>query len=212
MNILAINTAFSNSDVAIFCNNKKDYISIDSCAKQSENILVCIDDILKKQSATINDIDTIACVVGPGSFTGIRIGVGLVKGMAVAKPSLKLVSIMSLDLLAKANKDAEDDFWCAIDALSGNVFVCKYNKAGQRLTEPKMLSGDFEELEGEVVGLKQESIGLCTKLVEFSPELLLQVAMQKVENNEFVEENNLLPVYLRKSQAEIGLEDGNKKN
>ena len=209
MNILAINTAFSNSDVAVLCNGKKDYISIDSCAKQSENILVCIDDILKKQKAVINDIDVMACVVGPGSFTGIRIGVGLVKGMAVAKPSLKLVSIMSLDLLAKANKDAKEDFWCAIDALSGNIFVCKYNSAGQRLCEPKMLSGDFEELGGEIVGLKQENIGLCTRYCEFSPELLLEFVIEKINNNEFVQENNLLPIYLRKSQAERAL-DGEK--
>ena len=75
-----------------------------------------------------------------------------------------------------------------------------------------MLAQDSDEIDGEVVGLKQESIGLCNKFIEFSAELLLEFAIQKIENNEFVDENNFLPVYLRKSQAEIGLENGNKKN
>ena len=212
MNILAINTSFSNSDVALLYNGKKDYICVDSCAKQSENILVCVDKLLQKQNALIKDIDVACCVVGPGSFTGIRIGVGLIKGMAVAKPSLKLVSILSLDLLAFLNKDAQGDFWCVLDGLSGNIFVCKYDKYGKRLIEPKMLSMDFEEVSGEVVGLKQENLGLCTKFVEFSPQELLELSLQKVERGEFVLESDFLPVYLRKSQAEMGLENGNKKN
>ena len=208
-----MNTAFTNSDVAVVYNNKKDYVSLNSLAKHSENILVCVDELLKKNNATIQDIDVMSCVVGPGSFTGVRIGVGLIKGMYVAKPSVKLVSVCSLDLLAYSNKDAKQDFWCVLDALSGNIFVCKYNKDAKRLSEPTMLTGDnINELDGEIVGLRQENLDLCNKFVEFSPQTLLDYTLQKVNNNEFVEENNFLPIYLRKSQAEVSLENGSKKN
>ena len=215
MRVLALNTAFSNSDVALFYDEKIDYISLESSAKQSENVLVCTNDLLTRNKVKIQDIDTMAVVVGPGSFTGIRIGVGLVKGMYTANKNIKLVSICSLDLMAHIfNKtNSNNEFWCVLDALSGNIFVCKYNKKGERLTEPQMLTGEnINELCGIVVGLNSDNLDICTEQIEFSPQTLMSYALQKIKNNDFTEENKLLPIYLRKSQAEIGLENANKKN
>ena len=144
-----------------------------------------------------------AVVVGPGSFTGIRIGVGLVKGMYMANKNLKLVSICSLDLMAHifAQTNPKKEFWCIIDALSGNIFVCKYNEKGERLTEPKMLTGDnINELSGTIVGLKSDNLDISTNQIEFTPQALMSLALCKIKNNEFTEENKLLPIYLRKSQ------------
>lgn len=217
MNILALNTAFAYSQVAVDFGGKKSYLSVDSSAKQSENVLVCIDKILNDNNKHINDIDCLSVVVGPGSFTGIRIGVGLCKGMKVAISRLKLISICSLDLMAYIySKNAQSDFYCVLNALSGNIFVCKYDKTGNRLDEPKMLTdGDLDVLKKyKCVGLKGENLEMTTSTVEFSSETLLKMSILKAEKNEFVEENELLPIYLRKSQAEIGLElkDANKKN
>lgn len=213
MNILALNTAFSNSDVALSINNKQDYISLDSSAKQSENILVCTHKLLEQNNAKVQDIQVMSVVVGPGSFTGIRIGVGLVKGMYMAKKDIKLVSVCSLDLMAYIylQQQPKSNYYCVIDALSGNLFVCEYNN-GQRVGDPTMLT-DIEQLNGKiVVGLKNEHLDFCTAKVEFSPQMLLEYTIEQCNNNNFVEENNLLPIYLRKSQAEIGLENENKKN
>ena len=215
MNIIAISTAFANSDVAIDFNGKKDYTSLESSAKQSENILVCLNEILQNNNVKIQDANVMSCVVGPGSFTGIRIGLGLVKGMAVANPKLKLVSVCSLDLMAFEflNQNPKDDFWCVLDALSGNIFVAKYNSLGQRLVEPTMLTGDMlNSLDGTVVGLKSENMEFCTNFIIFSPQGLLDYTITQCNNNNFVDESNLLPIYLRKSQAEVGLENANKKN
>ena len=214
MKILALNTAFSNSDVALMFDNQTDYISLNSSAKQSENILVCTNNLLSKNNVNIQEIDSIAVVVGPGSFTGIRIGVGLVKGIYAAKQNLKLISICSLDLMAhiylKINPNS--DFWCALDALSGNIFVCKYSN-GKREEEPQMLTMEnLDKISGTVVGLKGESIELCNCFVEFTPQTLLGYAVDKFNNNDFVTENNLVPLYLRKSQAEVGLENANNNN
>lgn len=214
MKILTLNTAFANSDIAIDIDGKKDYISHSSSAKQSENALVCIDELLKRNNTKIQDIDTMGVVIGPGSFTGIRIGVGLVKGMAVAKPSVKLVGICSLDLLAYTyySQTKCNEFSCVLDALSGNIFICSY-KNGKRSNEPKMLTGEeLDNLNGTVVGLKSENLDFCTDFVEFSPQKLMEYTNHKVSNNDFVDESNLLPLYLRKSQAEAGLDGTNKKN
>lgn len=211
--ILAINTAFANSDVALCDNEFEDYESQPSSARQSENILVCVDNMLSKHRRHIQDVECVSVVVGPGSFTGIRIGVGIVKGFCVAKPDLKLISICSLDLMAHIAKDKiTQDFWCVINALSGNIFVCKYNKSGERITQPEMLSGErLNDIAGVVVGLNNEKLGICNQSIEFSAMALLSYTKEKYNSNEFVEENNLLPIYLRKSQAEMNLEnkDGN---
>ncbi len=215
MKLLALNTAFSNSDIAVSLDGKCDYISHSSSAKQSENALVCIDELLKRNNCKIQDIDTMAVVIGPGSFTGIRIGMGLVKGMAVAKESLKLIGICSLDLLAYEfckNENFDKEFTCVLDALSGNLFICSY-KGTKRTSEPKMLTGDdYENLSGIVVGLKSENLDFCTNYAEFSAQSLLKFAQDKAKLGEYTSEQNLLPLYLRKSQAEMGLSDANKKN
>lgn len=213
MKVLALNTAFANSDIAVDIDGTKDFISHSSSAKQSENALVCIDELLKRNNTKIQNIDTMSVVIGPGSFTGIRIGVGLVKGMAVAKPSVKLIGICSLDLLAYTffTQTQCNEFSCVLDALSVNIFVCSY-KNGERTSEPKMLTGDeLDNLKGKVVGLKAENLDFCTDFVEFNPQMLMEYTEQKIEQNEFVDEANLLPLYLRKSQAEAGLDSANKK-
>ena len=215
MKILALNTAFINSDVAFCDGENKDYISHTSSAKHSENVLVCVDSLLKKNNERIQNIEAISVVVGPGSFTGIRIGIGIVKGMYVANKKLKLISICSLDLMAYtyAQKNINQDFWCVLDALSGNIFVCKYDKFGKRITEPTMFTDEMQDdLSGIMVGIESEKMGICNNYVSFSPKDLLDYTIYKCENNEYVSENNLLPIYLRKSQAEIGLENANKKN
>lgn len=215
MNILALNTSFSNSDVAIKFGEERKFVSLDSNAKHSENILVCVDDLLSKNNHKIQDIECVGVVVGPGSFTGIRIGVGLVKGMYLAKSDIKLVSICSLDLMAHifVKNGNKEEFWCVLDALSGNIFVCKYDCLGNRLTEPEMLNVEnINKVNGVVVGLESETISLCNNFVQFSAENLLSFVETKENVGEFVNENELLPLYLRKSQAEVGLENGNKKD
>ena len=207
MRLLAISTAFSNSDIAISFDEKEDYISYSSNAKHSENALVCVDNLLQKNNIDIADMQCMAVVVGPGSFTGIRIGIGLVKGMYVAKPTLKLISIVSLDLMANIYKQrAKSDFCCVIDGLSGNFFVCNYDKNGNRKSQPQMLT---EIDQSTIVGLKNENLSFCTDFIEFTPQNLLAYAKQLYQNNVFTPESELLPLYLRKSQAEMNYD---KKN
>ena len=211
MRLLAINIAFSNSDVAICFDETKNYKTLPSSAKQSENILCAVDELLVQNSIKIQDIDIMACVVGPGSFTGIRIGVALVKGMYKAKKSIKLISICSLDLMANmAKTQTNEDFWCVINALSGNLFACKYSKDGERITQPKMIFGDdIEQIKGVVFGLNNENLDIVTKSLKFDAQCLLDYAMILAEQEKFVPENEFLPIYLRKSQAESQLDENN---
>ncbi len=214
MKLLCISTAFKNTDIALNIDNKMSYSQTLSNAKQSENALVAIDALLKENKTKIQDIDSVSVVIGPGSFTGIRIGIGLAKGMAVAKPDLKLVAICSLDLMAyifKRDCKLEQDFYCILNALSGNIFARKYTKDGEAIDEPKMLTGDeITLLRGTIVGLEDENLSICNQKVSFTPQSLLELSTLYYSQGKFVSENNLLPLYLRKSQAEMN--DANKKN
>ena len=87
--ILAINTAFLNANLGIIADkNVRFEETIDAKSKHSENVLKTIDSLCKKAGVDINNIENLALVVGPGSFTGIRIGVALAKGFGCANERL----------------------------------------------------------------------------------------------------------------------------
>ena len=85
MNYLAIDTCADHLTVIAKVGEKESssYIS-DSGVRHSEQLMVEAENVLNDICATVNDIDVFCAVVGPGSFTGIRIGVATVKGFADA--------------------------------------------------------------------------------------------------------------------------------
>ena len=74
--LLAINTAFMDANIGLVLDNGKILgRTIDAKSKHSENVLKTIDEMCEEGNVLFRDIDKVAIVVGPGSFTGIRIGV-----------------------------------------------------------------------------------------------------------------------------------------
>ena len=180
---------------------------MDSSLKQSENILGLIDECLKQAKISVNELNAIACVIGPGSFTGIRIGAGLAKGICFAKQEIKRIPINSLDLVAysfsKTNPNKE--FWVCLNALSGNIFACKYSACGNKLVDYTLISGEaLNQIGGLVVGILDENLEICNNKIELNSQDLLEYATNlystQKENLDFV------PLYLRKSQAEAELD------
>lgn len=205
MNILALNTAFGETYIGVLAGDKKVFKSMDSSLKQSENVLGLIDAALLEVQTDIRELDVISCVIGPGSFTGIRIGASLAKGFCTACSSIKRIGINSLDLLAFIySKNATSNFWVILNALSGNLFCCKFNSKGERLVEPQMVFGDkISEITGTVVGLKDENLDICNVYAEFTSESLLDYTLLLVSQEKF---SDFVPLYLRKSQAEAELD------
>lgn len=205
MKILCLNTAFGVATVCLENEGKKVFATLDADAKSSEKVLPQIEEVLLKENLKIADIDYVAVVVGPGSFTGLRIGVALAKGFMCCFPNLKAVAINSLDLMAyeyvKINK-SENDFFCIQNALSGRFFVAKYNKSGEQKGEYKLIN---ELPQGILVGLESEKLDVATCLISLNPKNLLSLAKTKPQSKNFVDINNLSPIYLRLSQAEENL-------
>ncbi|MCY7008841.1 tRNA (adenosine(37)-N6)-threonylcarbamoyltransferase complex dimerization subunit type 1 TsaB [Fusobacterium simiae] len=93
-----------------------------SVKKNHSNIVMpIIDNLFKISDLNINDIDKIAVAIGPGSFTGVRIALGIAKGLAMAlkKP---LIAINELDILEAIASDNENEIIPLIDARKERVY------------------------------------------------------------------------------------------
>ena len=180
-------------------------VSIPDCLmKHSVSVMPAVDEVLKKANMSLEECDFFSAVVGAGSFTGIRIGISIVKGFSLAynKPSLP---ITSFDVSAY-NRVDEGKLLCLVDALHDSYYVCGYEK-GEVTYPPAYLS------EEEVLALVKEGYTLCgvgempiSAKAEVKPvdpvEGLKQAVCALAEKQAFGE---LTALYVRKSSAELNL-------
>lgn len=206
--MIAICTAFNQTLIAIDINGKQDFDQLDSSCKQAENVLVHIDKLLDKNQLSIADNHEYGVVVGPGSFTGLRIGVALVKGLCAGDERCKVVALSSLDLLAYEyvkQEKPKSSFICALNALSGLAYVCKYSSLGKKIGKEKVITQQqLNLLDVDKVGLKGENI--TTKQVCITAAGILEKSKRLFQSKKFVDIKSFSPIYLRKSQAEVSLD------
>ena len=139
MKFLAADTSGKQLNIAAV-NGGKTVLRRTDCAMRHSVVLMGeIDAALKETGLTAAECDFFACVAGPGSFTGIRIGIAAVKGLCLAlgKPALALTSF---DCLAYADKKGGKKL-CLVDAGHGNYYACGY--AGtEAVLPPAFLGGE----------------------------------------------------------------------
>lgn len=192
MNILAIDTTSDNMTVALSVKGKIfSKIGRAESKKHNSQILPFIDEVLAEAKISLGEVDHFACVVGPGSFTGIRIGVSSVNALAFAL-SKKCVPITALEELAFGV--CEKDFYCAIDCRHDNFYYARFN--GDYTNTVEIGEITLAELE------KKEKV--IFKDGPSDPCALIEIAKHKIEMGKF---EMLSPLYLKKSQAEREYDD-----
>ncbi len=228
MNILAIDTSALTSTVAVM----KDGVcvfenNITTSLTHSETLMPTIDYALKSTRLTVKDIDLFAVSCGPGSFTGIRIGVSAVKALAYSldKPVFGVNTLLAL----ANNLSVVDVPVCPImDARRSQVYNAVYKFKNSSVTEveaPRALA--IEELcasikektyfVGDGVEVYKDKISsLCGDFALFAPpHLMLQKAASIAalaniaKEDEYTSAEALEVIYLRKSQAEREREERN---
>lgn len=217
MKILAIDTSSSICSVAILENDVLiDKNELDDGKTHSENLMPLLDELLKRNSINIKDIEMIACTVGPGSFTGIRIGVATIKPIAEVL-NIKIASVMSLEALAR-NIENKSTIVSLIDARNNQVycgiFDKNYNKKEDYIADDineiiKILE-KYEKIifVGNGAILHKELLMNSLNDIEFaqnnkqSAENVGKIAYKKYLENNLCTADTIMPVYLRKSQAE----------
>lgn len=136
MKILSIDTSSSICSIAILENkNVIKQMHNYSEKEHSETLMPMIDELFKSTNLSLDDINLIACSVGPGSFTGIRIGIATVKAFADAK-NIPVVGVNSLEALAFLGiiEKGEGEYVSILDAKNDNVYFAIYKMKGEQFS------------------------------------------------------------------------------
>lgn len=136
MKILAIDTALDACQAAVFDSEEEKLLAMlshDMRRGHAEALIPIIADAMKAASLDYADLDRIATTVGPGSYTGLRVGISAVKGLAIAsgKPTVGITTLAALSA-PLISEDPAVPVVAAIDARHGNIFFHMAG-AGQRI-------------------------------------------------------------------------------
>jgi tRNA threonylcarbamoyladenosine biosynthesis protein TsaB len=136
MRILAVDTTTSNGSVALLEDRRLvGEIAGESGTTHSARLLGAVDHLLRSESLAIAHVDAFAVAAGPGSFTGIRIGLSTVKALAFAS-GRPVVPVSSLRALALKLALAGAPLVCPVlDAKKGEVYAALFETASGRLIE-----------------------------------------------------------------------------
>ena len=222
MKILAVDTSSKICAVAILEDNKViDEIKLDNGKTHSENLMPIIKEILDKNDLTLKDMNLIAVSVGPGSFTGIRIGIATIKPMAEVY-NLPVASVTSLETLARNIENKEKDFTIIslIDARNNQVYAgffdteynLKEDEIAEDIDEVLKKAGKYSKIifvgDGAIIHKEKIEENLKDRNIIFTKENNQSaINTGKIGYKKFLEKNLknadiILPIYLRKSQAE----------
>jgi tRNA threonylcarbamoyladenosine biosynthesis protein TsaB len=191
----------------------------------SQRLLATVERVMTECRVAWEMIDAIAISLGPGSFTGLRIGLSTVKGLALAT-SIPLIGVPTLDGLASQFTGTAMPLCPILDARKNEVYTALYQTddrgimqrrseylvipaaelAGQ-ITEPTLFAGDGIAVHS---GLLREKLG---ELAVFAPEQLYFakassigfLALSRWRKKEFLDPGGCVPLYVRASDAEINL-------
>lgn len=145
MKILGVESSATSASAAIVENGKVIACEASNTGlTHSQTLLPMVESTLKKAGATLSDIDFLAVSNGPGSFTGIRIGVSLVKGMADPL-NKKCVAVSTLKAIAKPLENTGVIAASVMDARCNQVYCALFDCEGakmSRLTEDEAISID----------------------------------------------------------------------
>ena len=225
MKILAFDGTAKSASVAVADGDRiLSHFTIDNGLTQSELLLPMAENLLKSLKLSFSDVELYATSVGPGSFTGVRIGVSLIKGLAFGK-NLPCAEVSTLEALAENAATLKGIIVPCMDARRAQVYSATFRSDGTstvRLTEDRavalsVLAEELKEFEGERIYLvgdgysvAKAAMDMAGVVCENTPELLIlenavsvaKVAKRIYERGECVSDSELSPVYLRLPQAE----------
>jgi len=191
--------------------------------RHAETLTPAIEFLCRQTRIDLEEISAIAVDLGPGMFTGLRVGVAAGKALAYAR-RLPMIGVTSLDLVAFPLRHSTRRIVCALDAGRGEVYHAAYRQSPggvQRITAPAVatpedlasdLSATAEEilLVGDGV-LRYQSLFTSLRRVEVAdageahPQAgsLVRLAHAQALREEWVAPAELTPLYLRRPDAEI---------
>ena len=194
--------------------------------RHAETLAPAIQFVCRQAQIDLSEVSAVAVDIGPGLFTGLRVGIATAKAMAQAL-RVPMIGLSSLDLLAFPARHSSRLIVPVIDARRGEVFSALYRQVPgglQRLTDYSV--GTAEDLAAELLARGEEHLLIGDGALRYADKLnaidegeigtvgeaypsaaaLVELAHPRAIREEFVQPWELEPLYLRKPDAEINWE------
>lgn len=169
---------------------------------------------LTRTGVTMNDLRALAVATGPGSFTGLRIGMALGKGIALAR-RLPMIGIPTLDILAAAQPVQDASLAAILQAgrgrlatgwyraekgawiSTGEPVVLTVEALSRRIQQPTLVCGELTEDERRILGRKRKNVLLASPAQSLRrPAILAELAWQRWQAGQVDDPATLAPTYL----------------
>lgn len=223
MRILAIDTATEACSVALW-NDGTIFAHFEECPREhTQRILPLVKTILTEANTALTDLDALAYGRGPGSFTGVRIGIGIAQGLALGA-DLPMIGVSTLATMAQGawRMTGATRVLAAIDARMGEVYWAEYTRdengvwhgeETEAVLKPEAVTGRLKQLSGEwaTVGTgwpawpemaKDTGLTLVDgNMLLPAAEDMLPIACQLLAAGKTVAVEHAEPVYLRNTVA-----------
>ena len=227
MNILVVDTSSKEIAIGLFKGDKCLYENYIVADKNYNKVLMpIIQESIKKAGLVLGDIDIFASTLGPGSFTGIRVGMAALKGLAQPVRK-KYTGDVVLDILANSSA-SQKRVWAILDAGRNELYAAVYNTKDS----VKAISGRHMLLTREqfmakqkkgdtIISLSRENLaGTAVKsgagvteevIAHVDMKVFAAMTARKAKSLKSTDLYTAAPVYIRPSEAEVTLKRKNKE-
>ncbi|MCX6834413.1 MAG: tRNA (adenosine(37)-N6)-threonylcarbamoyltransferase complex dimerization subunit type 1 TsaB [candidate division Zixibacteria bacterium] len=212
-NILAVDTTTRQLNLAALFGGDRSVKSSEVVPGTHGQILLKkIDDLLSSAGLAIRDLQAIVISLGPGSFTGLRIGLAAVKGIAVAR-DIPIVGVTLFEVAALCLKSSEGPAHVLVPSRKGEFYVGTFRDGAVRESDISVVEEDnlvarvgsdrVYTIGYDPLALAEGMPGLKARLLDYDAGDVLQVGLEKLNRGEKSDLASLEPVYLQKAIAEI---------
>jgi len=211
MRILLIHTAGGEGSVALADTGVTPAIVVSEVLPgrtSSERLVPAVRRLMTEQGWRLGELNAVVVVHGPGSFTGVRVGLSAAKGLSEAG-GVGLVAMSRLALLAASVDGGEEPVHAVLDAGRGEFYYGEY--AGRRCVREVLMSGEdiSAAARGGIVVVCEAKV--AEALAELEPRMVdepsagkaLPVALERIQQGDFDDAATLDANYLRRTDAEI---------
>lgn len=221
MKILGIDTTTARLCLGVYVDGKFYEYSLQVGRRLSELLVPTIARVISTLRLKITDMDYFACGLGPGSFTGMRIGLATIKGLSVVK-NKPVVGISTLDILAKNAQVKDRLIVTALDARRSLIYCSSYKYEGGSLKRKSgylllsleelvkkfpskvVVLGDALALYGDALLTRIKNATVLDKDY-WSPQAhnLMELALAKIKARQFSSALTIKPIYLYPKECQI---------
>ena len=212
MKVLCIDTSKKEAMIALLLDDKDCIVKMPDTMKHSESLMNYIEKVLTDNNVDVDDLDAIASVVGPGSFTGIRVGMSVVKAMTYATKK----DIIASNVFEIVSHKVKTGYFILNSTMS-TIYYGKL-KNGKLIDTGYIKKEDFSSIvdDSKVYAIlnEQSLVERAYKDIEYIDNvdmLTIENVRKKYETKSFTKDKDFTPLYIQLSQAEENLKVKNEK-